>query len=168
MRRTLPPGTGKADAHRHLDYAETFVIEEGVATVQVGREVRTLGAGETLRLEHDTAHANPYNESSEPVTFLHSVEPPNPFVRTYVATWLQKLESGDLNEQDEFAALQLFPVLAATKARSFAVGPPIAAQKIVLPIVAAVGRARGNRPIEPQPVVSVSSSVSPSPSSSSA
>jgi hypothetical protein len=56
---------------------------------------------------------------------------------------------------------------AATKARSFVVGPPIAAQKLVIPIVAAVGRARGNRPVLPQPVVSVSSSVSPSPSSSS-
>jgi mannose-6-phosphate isomerase-like protein (cupin superfamily) len=167
MRRTLPPGTGKADAHRHLDYVETFVIEEGIATVKVGKDVRTAAAGETIRLEHDTGHANPYNEGSEPLTFLHSVEPSNPFVRAYVATWVVALERGELNEQDEFSALQLFPVLAATKARSYVVGPPIAAQKLVIPVVAAIGRARGNRAVVPQPEVSVSSSVSSSPSSSS-
>jgi hypothetical protein len=130
------------------------------------RVTRTLAVGETLQLEPDTGHANPYNESSEPLTFLHSVEPSNSFVRAYVATWVEKLEAGELNEQDEFTALQLFPVLAATKARSFVVGPPIAAQKLVIPVVAALGRMRGNRPVLPQPEVAVSSSVSPSPSPS--
>jgi quercetin dioxygenase-like cupin family protein len=168
MRRTMPPGTGKADAHRHLDYVESFVVEKGTATIRIGKEVRRVAAGATVRLEPDTPHANPYAEEGE-VTFRHSVEPPNAFVRAYIATWLAALERGHLNEQDEFTALQLFPVLAATKARSFVVGPPIAAQKVVIPIVAAIGRARGNRPVLPQPEVSVSSSepVSASASSSS-
>ena len=37
-------------------------------------------------VEPGTGHANPWNEGAEPVTFLHTVEPSNPFVRAYVAT----------------------------------------------------------------------------------
>jgi mannose-6-phosphate isomerase-like protein (cupin superfamily) len=166
FRRTMPPGTGKTDAHKHLDYVETYVVEEGAVTVGVGKETRTLGAGETLRLEPGTGHVNPFNDGDAPATFVHSAEPSNPFVRAFVATWIDALERDALDEQDEFAALQLFPVLAATKAKSFVVGPPVAAQKLVIPVVAAIGRARGNRPVVPQEPVSVSSSLSSSPSSS--
>ena len=43
--------TGKALAHIHRDYAESFVVEAGEATAKVdGRTVR-LSPGETLTVE---------------------------------------------------------------------------------------------------------------------
>ena len=52
----------------------------------------------------------------------------------------------ELDDQDEFPALQLFVILNATKAKSYAANFPIALQKATLRLLGAIGRIRGYRP----------------------
>jgi hypothetical protein len=58
--------------------------------------------------------------------------------------WL--FERGQLDEQDRFPQLQLFVILRATNARSYAAGPPLALQRAMLPLLAALGRLKGYKP----------------------
>ena len=47
IERVMKPGTGKADAHIHFDYVESFEIIDGTATIEVDGEsvpVRAVAA----------------------------------------------------------------------------------------------------------------------------
>jgi mannose-6-phosphate isomerase-like protein (cupin superfamily) len=146
MERVIKPHTGKADAHVHLDYVERFEILDGIATIEVDRQRRTLGAGETIELQPGTAHRNPYNETGSDLRLRHTASPGGEFVDAFVSSLGHHMESGTVNKQGEFPDLQLFVVLHATRAQSFLAGPPVALQKPVIWLGALIGRLRGYKP----------------------
>jgi quercetin dioxygenase-like cupin family protein len=54
--------------------------------------------------------------------------------------------AGTLNDQDELPLLQILVIAKATDGRSYGAFPPVAIQKLSLPLLAAIGRLRGYEP----------------------
>ena len=146
LERVLKPHTGKADAHVHLDYVESFAIIAGTATIEIDGRVVTAGPGETVELPVGTGHRNPYNAGDSDLRLRHRASPGGPFVEAFVSALGHHMENGSVNKQGEFSNLQLFVVLHGTRAQSFRTGIPVAVQKPVLALGAFVGRLRGLRP----------------------
>jgi hypothetical protein len=145
MERLMKPHTGKADAHVHLDYVESFEILEGTATLKVDGRPVTAGPGERIELPAGTPHANPYNDTDADLRLRHRVSPRNAFVESFVSALGHHMENDTVNAQGEFSDFQLFVVLHGTHAQSFRTGIPIWLQKAALPLLAALGRLRGLR-----------------------
>jgi mannose-6-phosphate isomerase-like protein (cupin superfamily) len=144
--RLMKPGTGRADAHVHLDFDERYEILEGTATVvKEGRELR-LSPGDTLEIPRGTRHVNPYNATSEDLRLRHTVSPRTEFADAFVSALAHHMENGTVNEQGEFPDLQLFATLHGTKAKSYLAKVPIVLQKPVIPVAAFIARRRGYRP----------------------
>jgi Cupin domain len=147
IERVMKPHTGKADAHRHMDYLESYEVFDGTATIHVDGERRTLGPGERLELPPGVPHVNPYNETDADLRHRHRIGAPGrPFAEAFVSALGHHMENGTVNDQGEFSNLQLFVVLHGTRAQSFRTGIPIWLQKAVLPLGAALGRMRGLKP----------------------
>jgi mannose-6-phosphate isomerase-like protein (cupin superfamily) len=146
MERMIKPGTGKADAHVHLDYVESFEVIAGTATIEIDGRVVTAGPGETVELPVGTGHRNPYNAGDSDLRLRHRASPGGPFVAAFVSALGHHMEKGSVNTQGEFSTLQLFVVLHGTRAQSFRTGIPVALQKPVLVVGAWIGRRRGLRP----------------------
>ena len=147
IERVMKPHTGKADAHRHMDYVETYEVLEGTATIHLDGERRTLGPGERLEVPPGVGHVNPYNETDADLRHRHRISAPGrPFAEAFVSALGHHMENGTVNDQGEFSDLQLFVVLHGTRAQSFRTGIPIPLQKAVLPLGAALGRRRGLKP----------------------
>ena len=46
--RRYPPGTGRADAHLHLDFTQRWEVASGTVTAVVDGEARRLGPSESV------------------------------------------------------------------------------------------------------------------------
>jgi mannose-6-phosphate isomerase-like protein (cupin superfamily) len=145
LERLMPPGTGRTDAHVHRDFDQRFEVVSGTATYAVNGRERTLEAGKAAEIERGIPHVDPYNASGEPLVVRNVVRPAGRFVDAYVASWGRALEEGRLDAQDEFTFLGLAVMLAEAKGDSWAAGPPIALQKLAVPVAARIGRLRGHR-----------------------
>jgi mannose-6-phosphate isomerase-like protein (cupin superfamily) len=144
--RELPPRTGKAPPHVHLDFTQTFAIRSGRARAAVGKAERSLTAGDELRLPPGARHVDPWNDGAEPLVYRVTVGPVPEFIRAYAEVYLEQLLAGRLNRQDELHPLQIAVLAQATDAQSFDVRLPRALQQRLLPLFAALGRLRGYRP----------------------
>ena len=156
--RRYPPGTGRADAHLHLDFTQRWEVASGTVTAAVDGEARRLGPSESVELPIGTKHQDPFNETSSEAIVRWQIKPVSPFIDAFMNTYASLLVSDELNEQDEFPMLQLFVILSATRAQSYAANLPVALQRATLPLLGAIGRLRGykvrygesaGRPIRP-------------------
>ena len=145
LEREMPPGTGRADPHLHNDFHQRFEVVEGTASVTVDGDERTLAAGESLEIDRGVPHVDAYNASASRLVVRNVISPAPHFAHVYVASWGRALEAGRLNDQDEFTFLGLMTALAEAKGDSWAAGPPIALQRLLVPVGAAIGRRRGHR-----------------------
>lgn len=144
--RTLPPGSGRFAAHRHLDYEEQWLVYSGTASYKLGRKRGELGPGEKLILPPGTAHVDPYNASDEPLELLGLISPPNSFTFLYGRTHGDALRTGRVNRQQQLSPLHLMLVLRESRAGTYAAGPPVTIQRLlVIPLLAAFARLRGYR-----------------------
>jgi mannose-6-phosphate isomerase-like protein (cupin superfamily) len=141
--RVLPPGTGKGDAHVHLDYDQGFEVLSGTGRLTVAGDERLLAAGESTRILRGTRHQDVWNEGPEELTWRMTIEPVPRFIEVYAETWLDAFSRGALNEQDEMPVLQVMRIIRETNAQTFAARPPIPIQKAALPLAAAIARMRG-------------------------
>jgi mannose-6-phosphate isomerase-like protein (cupin superfamily) len=146
LERVMTPHTGKADPHRHLDYVESFEVLEGTATLVVDGRTISAGPGERVEIPVGVSHRNPYNETDADLHLRHRAAPGSPFVDAFVSALGHHMEQGTVNKQGEFPQLQLFVTLHGTRGQSFFPGIPIAVQKPVLALAAALGRLRGYEP----------------------
>ncbi len=73
VRVTMPPGKAHA-FHRHPAMEEVLYYLEGRGEQWVGRERRTLRAGEVAFVPRDEVHGT-YNVSDEPLVFLAILSP---------------------------------------------------------------------------------------------
>jgi hypothetical protein len=144
--RRYPPATGKADAHLHLDFTQRWEIVSGTATAVFEGETRTLGPEESGEVRIGAKHQDPYNETEAELAVRWQIEPVTQFVEGFLNAYTYLLVRDELNDQDEFPALQLFVILSATKAQSYAANLPVALQKATLPLLGAIGRLRGYKP----------------------
>ena len=138
----LPPKVGRARAHVHLDFEQDFHVVEGVARLSVDGEEREAVAGETVHVPRGTKHVDPWNAGPDRLVFRNAVTPNPPFIPAYGETIIARLVDGRLGDAGELAPLHLAVVLHATRGQSYAAGP-IALQRALLPLLAAIGRRRG-------------------------
>jgi mannose-6-phosphate isomerase-like protein (cupin superfamily) len=141
--RMLPPGTGKAAAHVHLDYDQRFEVLAGTGRLTIEGEERLLSAGESAEIPPRTKHQDVWNEGPEEVTWRMTIAPVPRFIEVYAQTWFDAFSRGALNDQDEMPILQIMRIIRETDAQSFAAFPPIPIQKATLPLAAWIARMRG-------------------------
>jgi quercetin dioxygenase-like cupin family protein len=148
IERVLRPPSGKAGAHLHRDWLQSFEAVDGELSIQVGKEEPSLLAvGETAQVPRGVVHVDPWNESASTAVVRNTVSPVTPAVHVIFGTLGELLASGQLDTQDGFTLLQLAAVLRAGRADSWGAQPPIPVQRVVLPVLAAIARARGFRPV---------------------
>jgi mannose-6-phosphate isomerase-like protein (cupin superfamily) len=144
VRRTLKPGQGYIAKHYHLDFVERFTVEGGTATAKLGREKRTLTAGDEFAVPLGGHHLNPYNEGDEDLVMLQAFEPTTAFSDAFVDTFGRLLDTDGVTRKGEMPLPVAFALQRRTDAQTYAAGPPRAFQKrVVAPVGAALARRRG-------------------------
>ena len=143
IEREMPPNTGKAAAHYHLDFAQTFEVVSGDASVKIEQEELNLCEGESVEIPIGKHHQDMWNEGPDEAAIRLTIEPVPRFVEMYATTWLDSYAKGETNDQDEMTLLQILVIARASDGKSYADGPPQRLQDLTLPLVAAVGRLRG-------------------------
>jgi mannose-6-phosphate isomerase-like protein (cupin superfamily) len=148
VERLLRPKSGKDTAHVHRDWTQRFEVIEGEARIRVGKEApRLLAAGETVEIPPGVGHVDPWNESDAPTVTRNIVSPVTPFVHVVFATLGEALAAGRLDSQDSLTFFQMAGAMHEGHGDSWGEQPPIPIQRLVIPVVAAVARARGVRPV---------------------
>ena len=148
VERLLRPKSGKVGAHVHRDWTQRFEVVEGEARIRVGKEPpRLLAAGDTVEIPPGVGHVDPWNESDAPTVTRNFVSPVTPFVHVVFATLGEALAAGRLDSQDSLTFFQMAGALREGHGDSWGEQPPIPIQRLVIPVVAAVGRTRGVRPV---------------------
>ncbi len=112
----------------------------------VDGETREVKAGQTVEILTGVPHQDIHNPHESELTVRWTVAPVNDFVDAFADCYTHYLTRDELDDQDEFTALQLFPILRATRAQSWITRIPIPVQKLVIPMGAWLGRLRGYRP----------------------
>ena len=145
--RSFAPGTGRADPHLHQDLTQTWEALSGEGMIEVDGEEREFRTGDRVAVSPGTHHRDPWNPSSAELHVRGIFEPVNDFIEAYAEAHVHQLtDGGRLNDQDEMPLLQILVVARATDGRSYGGSPPVAVQKALLPVAAAVGRLRGYKP----------------------
>jgi mannose-6-phosphate isomerase-like protein (cupin superfamily) len=85
-RLTIRPGAAGPPRHLHHTFDETFVVEQGVLTLDVGDATRTIRTGDTVRIAAGTPH-RPHNPSGDTVVVASDV----PVMPQSFAACLQQL-----------------------------------------------------------------------------
>jgi hypothetical protein len=148
IERLLRPNSGKAAAHVHRDWTQRFEIVEGETRIRLGKEAsRLLAAGETVAIPPGVGHVDPWNESDAPAVTRNTISPVTPFVHVVFATLGEALSAGQLDSQDQLTFLQMAAAVHEGHGDSWGEQPPIPIQRLAIPALAAVARARGIRPV---------------------
>jgi hypothetical protein len=143
----MKPHTGKADAHVHLAFEQTYEVLEGRGRCRVGKQERVVDAGETVTMPRDVPHVDLWNDTGADLRWRMTVTPAElPFVDVYAATLGARMTAGRLNRQQDLTRLDIFGILAASSGESYVAGLPIGLQKAVLPLGARLARALGRGP----------------------
>jgi mannose-6-phosphate isomerase-like protein (cupin superfamily) len=143
--RLYPPQTGRADPHVHFDLTQSWEVLSGEARAVVDGETRELKAGDVVEIPSGVAHQDIHNPHGSDSTVRWTVAPVNDFVEAFADCYTHYLSRDELDDQDEFTALQIFPILHATNAQSWITRIPIPVQKVLIPVGARLGRLRGYR-----------------------
>lgn len=144
--RSFPAGTGRADPHLHEDLTQTWEALSGEGMIEVAGTEREFRKGDRVEVPPGTRHRDPWNPSGDELHVRGTFDPDNDFIEGYAGAYAHLLTEGGLNDQDEMPLLQILVVARATAGRSYGGSPPVAVQKALLPLGAAVGRLRGYRP----------------------
>jgi quercetin dioxygenase-like cupin family protein len=139
----LRPGGAVSVSHRHPGCTERFEVLDGKLTVQLNGETRTLTPGEQVTIEPGAAH-HYANTSHDDVVFRFDVWPAARF-ETMVVTLFALGMEGRTDAKGRPSLLQMAVILAEYDDVMEIVGPPRWLQRLAIPLLARLGRARGLR-----------------------
>jgi quercetin dioxygenase-like cupin family protein len=138
------PGGGVSVAHRHPQLTERFEVLEGELTVKLDGETRVLTAGEQVTIPPGAAH-HYANRSQADCAFRCEVWPAARFEAMVVTLFALGME-GRTNARGAPSPLQMAVILDEFGDVMELAGPPRWLQRIAIPLLARIGRARGLRP----------------------
>jgi mannose-6-phosphate isomerase-like protein (cupin superfamily) len=144
--RRYPPNSGKADPHVHYDISQSWRVLSGRGRAVIDGKSHEVAAGELVEIATRVPHQDIHNPFEEELDVRWTVEPVNEFVEAFADCYSHYLTRDELNDQDEFKALQIFPILHGTRAQSWILRIPIPVQKPMIVVGAWLGRLRGYRP----------------------
>lgn len=135
------PGGAVSVAHRHPACTERFEVLEGELTVQLEGRTLTLAQGEHVTVPPGAAH-HYANTSGRDVVFRFDVWPAARFEAMVVTLFALGME-GKTNDKGAPGALQLAVILDEYGDVFELAGPPRWLQRLAIPVLARIGRARG-------------------------
>jgi quercetin dioxygenase-like cupin family protein len=139
----IRPGGAVSVLHRHPGCSERFEVLEGALTVRLEGETRVLGPGERVTIEPGVAH-HYANRSQGDAVFRFDVWPAARFERMVVTLFALGME-GRTDEKGAPSPLQMAVILDEYADVMELVGPPRWLQRLAIPLLARLGRARGLR-----------------------
>lgn len=139
----IRPGGGVAVAHRHPEATERFEVVEGELALQLDGTTRTLTAGEQLTIPPGAAHRYS-NRSQADAVFRCEVWPAARFEALVVTLFALAME-GRTDAKGAPKPLQLAVLLDEYRDVFELAAPPRWLQRIAIPPLARLGRARGLR-----------------------
>jgi quercetin dioxygenase-like cupin family protein len=137
------PGGAVSVAHRHLECTERFEVLDGELTVQLDGQTRTLLPGEQVTIAPGVAH-HYANRSGADVVFRFDVWPAARF-EAMVVTLFALATEGRTDAKGRPSPLQMAVILDEYDDVLELVGPPRWLQRLAIPLLARIGRARGLR-----------------------
>ena len=137
------PGGAVSVVHRHPRCTERFEVMEGELTIQLEGKTRTLTAGERVTIPPGAAH-HYANTSQDDVVFRFDVWPAARFEEMVVTLFALGME-GKTDSKGAPAPLQMAVLLDEYSDVLELVGPPRSVQRVVIPLLARIGRAVGLR-----------------------
>ena len=139
------PGGAVSVAHRHRECTERFEVLEGELTVQLDGQTRTLLPGEQVTIAPGAAH-HYANRSGADVVFRFDVWPAARF-EAMVVTLFALATEGRTDDKGRPSALQMAVILDEYDDVLELVGPPRWLQRLGIPLLARIARARGLRAV---------------------
>lgn len=130
--------------HYHIFQDETFEVESGELTIWLNGKERTLKAGEKLVLPKNVPH-NHYNNEDIPVSYIHTVSPGLDF--GYQIESLVGLAADGKSKNGNYGLIQSLVFLKYLDSKTYIATIPIGIQKVLMNIIAPIGRALGYRAI---------------------
>lgn len=137
------PGGGVSVAHRHPQITERFEVLEGELALKLDGTTRVLTAGEQLTIPPGVAH-HYANRSQADTVFRCEVWPAARFEAMVVTLFALAME-GRTDARGAPSPLQLAVILDEYADVMELAGPPRWLQRIAIPPLARLGRARGMR-----------------------
>lgn len=130
--------------HYHVYQEETFEIISGKFTVWLNGETKIFSSGEKVILPKNIPH-NHYNNEDEAVIYIHSVTPALDF--DYLIENLAGLAADGKSKNGKYGLVQELVALKYLDSKSYLADIPIGVQKLLMNIIAPVGRLFGYRAI---------------------
>jgi len=143
IERSYAPGTGRSDPHLHQDLTQTWEALSGEGRIEVDGTEREFRKGDRVEIKPGTRHRDPWNPDGGELHVRATFDPDNEFIEAFASAYAHLLSEGGLNDQEELPLLQILVIARAEDGRSYGASPPVAVQKVALPLLAAFGRLRG-------------------------
>jgi quercetin dioxygenase-like cupin family protein len=144
-------GKGAQPIHYHLFYTEHFEILAGNARYQLGKQELTAPAGSRVTLPPGIPHLHPWSDSSEVLHVRQTVEanPPdlsglNACINTGI-TLCGLAQDGKVGKDGLPGLLQLAVSAQSTFPGTYSPGLSISAQRVIVGLLALIGRTAGYR-----------------------
>jgi quercetin dioxygenase-like cupin family protein len=130
--------------HFHVFQEESFEVISGKLTVILEGHTRLVAAGEKITLPKNTPH-NHFNNEDTSVSYLHSVTPALDF--DFLIENLVGLAADGKSKNGKYGLVQELVALKYVDSKSYLADIPVGVQKILMNIVAPLGRLFGYRAI---------------------
>jgi quercetin dioxygenase-like cupin family protein len=144
MRGTVYSKGPNVPNHIHTLQEETFEVLSGKLTILENGMTRVLSAGEKVTFPKHKPH-NHYNNHDEAVTYIQTVTPA--LDMDYFVETLLGLAADGKTKNGKYGLVQELVVLKYLDSKSFLADIPISVQKVLMNIVAPIGRLMGYRAI---------------------
>jgi len=130
--------------HYHVLQDETYEVLSGQLTIILRNEKMVLKAGQEMALPKNIPH-NHFNEKDEIVTYIQTVTPALDF--EYLIENLVGLAADGRSRNGKYGLIQELVTLKYLESKTYLADIPLGMQKILMNIVAPVGRLLGYRAI---------------------
>jgi quercetin dioxygenase-like cupin family protein len=130
--------------HFHVLQDETFEVISGTLTVWLDGITQSFSAGEKITLPKNVPH-NHYNNEDTPLTYLHTVTPALDF--EYLMENLIGLAADGKSKNGKYGLVQELVTLKYLDSKAYLADIPVGVQKILMNIIAPIGRRFGYRAI---------------------
>lgn len=130
--------------HIHSVQDETFEVLSGQLTVWQSGHLSVLSAGQKILLSRNRPH-NHYNNTDDPLVYKHTVSPALDF--DYLVENLVGLAADGKSRNGKYGLMQELVILKYLDSKSFLADMPLGIQKMLMNILAPLGRLLGYRAI---------------------
>jgi len=144
MNATLKSKGQLVPNHYHVYQDESFEIMSGSLTVFLDGKAIILSEGDKFTLPKNTPH-NHYNDDDIPVTYIHTMAPAFDF--DYLIENLIGLAADGKSKNGKYGLVQELVTLKYLDSKTYLADIPLGVQKILMNIIAPIGRLFGYRAI---------------------